>query len=548
MKIKINGSNYDFKEGTNLEEIKEKLKIKDKDIIVGAIVNNVLSDLSKKLTNNSVVKFLTINDEIGNRIYRRSLFLVLCKSIYELFPEAELSIEHSLGNGIYCELYKNNPLVQKDVTTIKYRMKEIIEDNHRIQKKVFPINRLEHIFKSYGFEDKIDMIKQMNLKKYIIYELDGYYDYYFYNMVPETGYLNYFDLYYRIPGFVMLFPQRGKPHKISKFADQPKLASVFHEYERWGKIINIENAGDLNKITHDNKSADIIRINEALHEKKIANIADDISRQMPDKRIILISGPSSSGKTTFAQRLSIQLRVNGLNPVNISTDNYFVDRKNTPINEDGDYDFESIEAIDMSLFNEHLVKLIQGKKIEIPFYNFKKGEREMRGLFLQITEEQPLIIEGIHSLNERLTSVIPSDNKYRIYISALTQLNLDRHNRIPTTDTRIIRRIIRDYHFRGHSADMTIKWWPNVRKGEEKNIFPFQENADIMFNSALIYELAVLKNYAEPLLKEISPETETYYQALRLLEILSCFQSMPEENIPSTSILKEFIGGSAFSI
>src|SRR5690554_1662977 len=245
LKIKINGSNYDFKEGTCLEEIKEKVKTKDKDIIVGAIVNNVLSDLNKRLTNDSVIKFLTINDEIGNRIYRRSLFLVLCKAIYELFPEAKLSIEHSLGNGIYCELYKENPLVLSDVNKIKYRMKEIIENNQRIQKRKFSITELERIFKSYGFDDKIDLIKQMDLKKYNIYELDGYYDYYFYNVVPETGYLKYFDLHYRIPGFVMLFPQRGEPHQISKFADQPKLASVFHEYARWGKIIKVENAGDL---------------------------------------------------------------------------------------------------------------------------------------------------------------------------------------------------------------------------------------------------------------------------------------------------------------
>jgi uridine kinase len=547
IKVDVSGKLYHFNHGTTLEEIKDTIKSEEKEIIVAGIIDNQIYDLNTSLNKDCRIRFLTIKDEIGNRIYRRSLFLVMSRAIYELYPDSKLSIEHSLSNGIYCELHKDTPLNQTELDMIRLKMKELIKKDLPIKRKEMSKDQLLQLFDVQGFKDKVELLHQLEIDKCTVYELDGYHDYYFYNMVPRTGYLKNFDLHYRMPGFILLYPQRDNPHQVPEFIDQPKLASIFQEYERWGEIINIENVSDLNQVIQENRSCELIQINEALHEKKVAIIADHITNQIPQKRIILIAGPSSSGKTTFAQRLAIHLRVNGLNPVAISTDNYFVNRENTPLDENGEYDYEALEAIDLELFNQHLISLLQGERIEIPFFNFQKGQREMKGVYLQVTAEQPIIIEGIHSLNELLTSVIPQYIKYRIYVSALTQLNLDRHNRIPTTDTRLIRRLVRDYHFRGHSAAMTINWWPNVRRGEEKNIFPFQENADVMFNSALIYELAVLKRYAEPLLRQIKKDESCYYQAIRLLEILNCFKAMPEDDIPGTSILKEFIGGSVFS-
>lgn len=545
--VEIDGENYNFATGLSLEKILDSLNIYDKKIIVGAIVDNELCDLTKTINNDTQVKFLSINDEIGNRIYRRSLFMVLNKAVYERYPDATLSIEHSLGNGIYCELKKDSPLIQKDLIIIKKRMLDLINKDLSIKKYHMDKSKLQEIFKKQGFFDKAEMLKYIKDEKLPVYELDGYYDYFFYNMIPRTGILDRFDLYFRMPGFILLFPQRGNPYNVPDFSDQPKLSNIFYEYEKWGEVVGIKNVSNLNKIINEKSYGNLVRINEAFHEKKIASIADKITDNINKNRVILIAGPSSSGKTTFAQRLAIQLQVNGLKPVAISTDNYFVDREKTPRDEEGNYNYEAIEAIDIELLNEHLINLIQGKKVEIPVFDFQKGKRQPEGLLLHLEENQPIIIEGIHSLNERLTTVIPQDKKFNIYISALTQLNLDRHNRIPTTDTRIIRRLVRDYYFRNHTAQRTIEIWPSVRQGEEKNIFPFQENADVMFNSALIYELAVLKKYAEPLLQKISQKEESYYQAKRLLDILKCFLPMPEENIPQVSILKEFIGGSSFA-
>jgi uridine kinase len=345
---------------------------------------------------------------------------------------------------------------------------------------------------------------------------------------------------------VLLFPKFFSSKKVAKFKEQPKLANIFLEYERLGKILGVNNVVELNRVVEAKEYNELIRIAEALHEKKIAEIADRIKGGMPRNKIILIAGPTSSGKTTFTHRLSTQLKINGLRPVQVSVDNYFVDRQNTPLDNNGDPDFESIEAINLELFNEHLLKLIQGEEVELPKFNFEKGVRERSGKFLSLEEDQPILIEGIHGLNDRMTEVIPQDLKFKVYISALTQLNIDCHNRIPTTDTRLIRRIVRDYQYRGLSAADTLNLWQSVRKGEEKNIFPYQENADQMFNSALIYELSVLKNYVEPLLKQIDRTNKNYYQAQRLLEILSNFKAIPDAEVPFTSILREFTGMSVF--
>lgn len=546
IKVNIEGKYFTFPKGISLEEILEEVDLYDKRIVVAAIVNNRLSDLTDTIEENSRIRYLTINDEVGNRIYRRSLYLVMTKAIQELYPGSRLLIEHSLSNGIYCELKKDRPLSSRDLAMIKEKMMEYVNRDVPIRKLVKSKSELMEIYKKQGYLDKVEMLGFLERDEYTVYELEGYFDYYFYNLVPRTGILDRFDLHLQMPGFILLHPKRGKPYEVPEYVEQEKLAEAFHEFERWGEIIGVATVSDLNKIIKKGKFKDLVNIMEALHEKKIARIADQIAEEKDKNKIILIAGPSSSGKTTFAQRLSIQLRVNGINPVSISTDDYFVDREKTPRDENGEYDFESIEAIDLELLNEDLLALLQGEKVEIPTFNFLTGRREYRGNYIQVDREHPIIIEGIHSLNDRLTEFIPENNKFKIYISALTQINIDRHNRIPTTDNRLLRRMVRDNFFRNRSAASTLEWWPAVRKGEEMNIFPFQENADVMFNSGIVYELAILKKYATPLLKQITPEDEYYYQAERLLELLDCFLPMDEDAVPGNSILREFIGGSIF--
>lgn len=544
--VEIDNKNYEFKKGINLENIMEKINHKDKNIIVAAIINNRIQKLSKKIDSDCKIKFLTRSDVLGNRIYRRSLFMVMARAIYKLFPESVLAIEHSLSNGIYCELHKEGSLEPQDLQRIYSEMIKIVKADLPIRCKQFTRDEVIDIYKKQGFDDKVKFIKNCNRSKFILYELDGFFDYFYYHMVPSTGYLNKFDLHFTYPGFILLFPQKSNPFEVPAFINQPKLAHVFNEYEKLGDILGVSTLYGLNKLIEKGKHSELVMIAEALHEKKIARIADEIYDSIDNKQIILIAGPSSSGKTTFTQRLSIQLKINCLKPVAISVDNYFVNREDTPRDEKGDYDFEALEAIDLQLFNRHLLKLLRGESIEIPVFDFKTGKRKYTGNKLQVKGNQPILIEGIHGLNDKLTGVIPQDHKYKIYVSALTQLNIDRHNRIPTTDTRILRRIVRDYKFRGHNASSTITRWPSVRRGEERNIFPYQENADIMFNSALIYELAILKSFAQPLLEEIGPEEEVYYEAERLLEILSCFIKMSPVDIPKASILREFIGNSIF--
>ncbi len=543
----VNKNKYSFEKGSNLENIIKKISPDDKNIIVAAIVDNKIRELNYKIKEDCKVDFLDISNVLGNRIYRRSLFLLMAKAIYQIFPGSRLFIEHSLSNGIYCELYKTGGILTgNNIREIYSYMKKLVKKELPIKKHRLKKEEVVSIYKKQGFYDRIDVIKDLNRDYFTIYELDGYYDYFFYHMVPGTDYLKEFDLHYSYPGFILLFPQKKDPYNVADFKEQAKLASVFMEYEKLGNILEVASVKELNKAIKNMNYRELIRICEGLHEKNVALIADQIYNNISEKQIILIAGPSSSGKTTFTRRLSTQLKVNGLKPVAISVDDYFVSREDTPRDKNGDYDFEALEAIDLELFNNHLIRLLQNQRVEIPRFNFKTGKREYTGEYLKLKNNQPLLIEGIHGLNDKLTRVIPADHKFKIYVSALTQLNIDRHNRIPTTDTRVIRRIVRDHHFRGHNAAKTITWWPSVRKGEEENIFPYQENADVMFNSALIYELAVLKNYAVPLLKKIEKDHEIYYEAQRLLEILEYFRPMPAEDIPNTSILREFIGGSVF--
>jgi len=546
MDIKLDEKNLKIIDKSSIEDIIAESDISNKEDIMAVIIENEVYDLNEELDRDAEIKTVSISTELGNRIYRRSLYLVMAKAVYELFPESILEIEISISNGIYCEL-KNKPSLNKsDLVKLKKRMEEIIAADHKIKKHKLKKEKVLEIIKNENCSFRSELIQQQQKDYYTLYELDGYYDYFYYNMVPSTSYLKEFDLHLRIPGFVMLFPKFFSNKKVPKFIEQPKLANIFLEYERLGEILGVNNVVELNQVIEAQEYNELIRISEALHEKKIAAIADRIKSGMPRNKIILIAGPTSSGKTTFTHRLSTQLKINGLRPVQISGDDYFVNRENTPLDENGDPDFESIEAINLELFNDHLLKLIQGEKIELPRFNFEKGIREKSGKFLKLDDDQPILIEGIHGLNDKMTEVIPQDLKFKIYISALTQLNIDCHNRIPTTDTRLIRRIVRDNQYRNLSATDTLNLWQSVRKGEEKNIFPYQENADAMFNSALIYELSVLKNYVEPLLKQIDKTNKNYHQAQRLLEILSNFKAIPDNEVPFTSILREFTGMSVF--
>ena len=541
-----NNSEYKISHNMKVLDLLSEIDIDNKESIIGVKVNNNLFDLNYIIDKDCQLEFVHNNTPAGNRFYKRSLFMLMAKAVYEIYGKEILNIEHSLSNGIYCELSDDNVLSKAELEEISNKMLKIVKDDHTINLHKMDSEQGLQILRGQGNEEKSRIIEQRKLDDIKLYELDGYYNYYYYPMVPSTGYLENFELHYHFPGFVLLYPPVNKPEQIEEFIAQPKLADIFYDYEKLGDILEVGFVPDLNDHVEHNNYDELIRISEGLHEKNIANIADEIASHKELKRIILIAGPSSSGKTTFTKRLSTQLRINGLKPVTVSTDDYFVNRDKTPLDEDGNFDFESLHAINLELFNDHLVRLMRGEQVRLPKFNFKKGVREKSDRVLKLSSDQPILIEGIHSLNNKLTEFIPEDHKYKIFVSALTQLNIDKQNRIPTSDTRLIRRIVRDNLFRGHTAEDTIEMWGRVRKGEEENIYPYQENADIMFNSALIYELAVLKNCAVPLLEEIKEENPYYYEARRLLEVLDCFKNMPSDDIPNISILREFIGGSVY--
>ncbi|MCX7747660.1 MAG: nucleoside kinase [Clostridia bacterium] len=540
------GIEKNIPEGTSLLELSKDYEDKYKSSIVAAKVNNDIKELSYQLQSSCKVDFIDMSNEDGMRIYRRSLYFLLIKAAHDLFPERKVVISHSISKGIYCEIRGDQELNEENVNQLEVKMRELVGLKLPFIKRIMSSEEAKDIFMKSGRMDRYHAIEHRRKPYVTIYNCGGLDDYFYGYMVPHTGYIQHFSLKHYTPGLILLFPDKTNPNKLPEFKEQKKLFNIFMEYKKWGRILGIENVGALNDIIKEVGVGDLIRISEALHEKKIAQIADMIKNSEHKKRVILISGPSSSGKTTFAQRLAIQLRVNGLKPVNISLDDYFVDRESTPKDEDGDYDFEALEAIDVKLFNEHLAALIDGKEVEVPIFNFPRGCRECTGKKMQLRNDQLMIIEGIHGLNEKLTATIPKESKFKIYVSALTSMNIDDHNRIQTTDTRIIRRIVRDFQFRGSSAISTIKRWPSVRRGEEKNIFPFQEEADIMFNSSLIYELSVLKMLAEPLLADVDISYPEYSEARRLIEFLSYFLPIDTKEIPANSIIREFVGGSCF--
>lgn len=542
------GTAYACPAGTSFRKVAGELQSHYTSSIVAMKLNNEFHDLMFIPETGGKLIPIDLSNQDGIRVYARSLSLVFIRATAEIYPDYEVHIEHSLSKGLYGEIKipNNEPFTEKDLSMIHDRMIRIIEADEPIIKETIPLQDAIEIFQKRRQNDKVQLLQFKKKPEVHIYHCGDYVDYFYGHMLPSTGYLRVFDLKYYFPGFILRFPIIDNPTVLPPFQEQRKLARIYYEYEKWGDILEVSEVGSFNKLIAAGKGGELIRIAEALHEKKIARIADLIAADRQRIRLILIAGPSSSGKTTFAQRLAVQLRVNGLKPISISIDNYFIDRAHTPIGTNGLPDYECLEAIDVELFNKDLMALIQGFSVTLPRYNFQTGNREQGKEPIRITKGQPIIIEGIHGLNDRLTSAIPKDNKFKIYISALTQLNIDFHNRIPTTDNRIIRRTVRDNQFRGHDALKTINLWPMVRAGEEVHIFPFQEEADVMFNSALIYELAVLKRFAEPLFRKITPEYPEFAEAKRLMKFLDYFLPLDDCEVPINSILREFIGNSCF--
>lgn len=514
-------------------------------IVLGKLDGEYL-ELRTPLTKGGLLEPITIKEPIvGLRTYARTLTFVLIKAVYDLFPQSKITIEHSLSKGIFGEIHKEKVLNKEDIEKIKQKMIELIDRDIVINKLSISKQEAHDIFSRYGLCDKLRLLKHIKGEEVKVYELDGRYDYFYGPIAYSTGVLKKFDLVYHEPGFLLRYPDETNANELPKFIEYPKLEKIFEEAEEWLNILETSDVGALNENIENKTIQELILVQEALHEKKIAQIADQIHERR-EVKLVLIAGPSSSGKTTFSKRLSVQLRVNGKVPFPISLDDYFVDREETPKDENGEYDFESIDALDIKLFNEHLTRLLNGEEVETPTFNFRLGRREWLGEKAKLPENGVLIIEGIHGLNNKLTSSIPQNNKFKIYISALTQLNIDSHNRIATTDVRKVRRIVRDFLSRGYGGETTLNMWPSIRRGEERNIFVFQEQADAMFNSTMVYELCVLKKYALEELDKIKEDSPSYYEALRLKNFLRLFKEVDREMIPNNSILREFIGGSIF--
>lgn len=546
---KNNNSTREFPEGSSLLDIYNGFNLAMPYGPVSAKVNNKVESLDFRVYYNKDIEFLDITSSSGMRTYVRSLFFILVKAVEELYPQGSISLEHPISKGYFCKLHIDRTIGLDDVQRIKQKMQEIIAADIPYTRTESHTEEVVRLFEKRGMMDKARLLDTYGQLYSYYYQLGDTVDCYYSSLVPSTGYIRLFDIVKYYDGLLLRIPSRENPTKLEEVVKQEKMLEVFQEYHRWNQILGISTVGDLNVACNEGHATDLINVSEALQEKKIAQIADEITHRDQDgKRVklVLISGPSSSGKTTFSKRLSIQLMTNGLKPYPISLDDYFVNRNDTPLDENGKHDFESLYAVDLPFFEEQLSTLLNGGEVELPRYNFTTGKREMSGKKLRIDEHMILIIEGIHALNPALTPHIPNENKYKVYVSALTTILLDNHNYIPTTDNRLLRRIIRDYKYRNYSAEETIARWPSVREGEEKWIFPYQENADAMFNSALLFELAVLKDYVGPVLRKVPNRCPEYSEAHRLLRFLNYFVSVQDKELPPTSLLREFLGGSSF--
>ena len=550
LKVKILGKTKEYPYGISYGEIVEEYQESSRYPIVLVMKDGKLCELHKKLKRDGVLEFVTTGDEIGHKTYKRSASLLLLKAVYHVAGRKNIKnivLHYSVASGYYYTIDGNVEITEEFLAQVKAYMRELVERKIPILKRSVGTSEAIEIFHEHGMYDKEKLFRFRRGSRVNIYSLDGFEDYFYGFMVNHTGYLKYFELYPYDTGMVLQLPERSNPQEVPPFVPKPKIFQIQKESERWGEMMQADTVGALNEQIVSKGASQLLLVAEALQESKISQIARTIAENK-NKKFIMIAGPSSSGKTTFSHRLSIQLAAHGLRPHPIAVDNYFVNREDTPLDSEGNYNFECLEAIDVKQFNEDMTRLLQGEEVELPYFNFKTGQREYRGNFMKLGKEDVLVIEGIHCLNDKLSSSLPTESKFKIYISALTQLSIDEHNRIPTTDGRLIRRIVRDARTRGTSAKQTIAMWNSVRRGEEENIFPYQESADVMFNSALIYELAVLKLYAEPLLFSIGKDEPEYNEAKRLLKFLDYFLGVPSESIPSNSILREFVGGGCFDV
>ena len=545
IRCKNNKKTENISIGSSLSEIFDEINLKMDFGPVSAKVNNKVEGLNYRVYHNKDVEFLDLHSASGMRAYTRTLFFILCKAANDIFRNVGMVIDIPVSNGYYCDLQLGRPITEDDVKAIRERMQQVIDE-------AMPIRRIEctteeaiRVFDEVGDKEKVKLLSSTGKLYTVYYDLDGYKDYYYGTLLTNTSQIHLFDLVKYYDGMLLRIPLRDDPSKLGELIHQDKLFEIFTEHHKWQDIIGIRTIGDLNKVVDNGNAMGLINVAEALQEKKIAHIAEMIAERK-NVKVVLIAGPSSSGKTTTCKRLSIQLIVNGLKPVGISLDDYFVDREKTPRDENGNMDYEHVEALNIPLLNQQLNALMAGEEVELPKYNFQTGKSEKSGRKLKLKGNEVLVVEGIHALNPMLTAQIPEESKFRVYASALTTILLDNHNYVPTTDNRLLRRIIRDYKYRGVSAQETIRRWPSVRAGENRWIFPFQENADVMFNTAMLFELGVIRSQAEPLLELVPEDCEEYSEAYRLLKFLRYIRPIPNRQVPPTSLLREFLGGSSF--
>lgn len=550
VKVEVKGITREYEEGTSYEQIANDFQTEYECPIALAVVNGKLMELFKPVQKDCKISFLTLKDSAGHKSYVRTATLLLVKAVSDILGKeaaANLKVQFAIGSGYWCSFTDGRIVDEKLVQRVQERMKKLAAANTQITKNSYPLDEAIKLFEDNCMEDKVALFRYRRSSFVNVYSMDGYYDYYYGHMLPHAGYVKNFALTLYKEGFMLNLPDRKQPEQVQEIAEREKLFATLKQATDWGCDLGVDTVGYLNDRICEGKLSELILVQEALQERRMGEIAREIVER-DGVKFVMIAGPSSSGKTSFSHRLSIQLRTLGLTPHPIAVDDYFVDRELTPRDENGDYNFECLEAIDVEKFNQDMCDLLAGKEVELPSFNFKIGKREYKGNVKKLGPDDILVIEGIHALNDKMSHALPVSSKYKIYISALTSLNIDEHNRIPTTDGRLLRRMVRDARTRGSSAKRTIEMWPSVRRGEEENIFPYQESADAFFNSATIYELSVLKQFAEPLLYSIGKDEPEYFEAKRLLKFLEYFLGISSENLPNNSIVREFVGGSCFNV